>query len=308
MRLPVSHVLPLAALIFTVACSSGGNTRSAGLPPMRTGPAADYPVVVGDPYTIDGMTYTPVDKLNYDEVGHAQIAAGDSSRITGSSKTLPLPSYVEVTALDSGKTILVRMETRGPLTNDALIELSAGAAAQLGISGRAPVRVRRVNPPEPERALLRGGYRVPDRMDTPKPLLAVLLRKLNQQEPLSAPNQVTMPAPTQSANSAPIAPPVKPPLHTPPVITAPEPVSSPIPAPPPKAIPDNALVVQVGAFSSKARADSVAQGLEGAFVGKPRQFWVVRTGPFRTHAQAQAALAKAKSAGYIDARIQRAGD
>lgn len=275
---------------------------------MRTGPAADYPVVVGDPYTIDGTTYTPVDKLNYDEVGHAQIAAGDSSRITGSSKTLPLPSYVEVTALDSGKTILVRMETRGPLTNDALVELSAGAAAQLGISGRTPVRVRRVNPPEPERALLRGGYRVPDRMDTPKPLLAVLLRKLNQQEPLSAPTPVETSTPTPGHDPAPVAPPVKPPLHTPPVIAAPEAVPSPIPASPAKAIPANALVVQVGAFSSKTRADSVAEGLDGAFVSKPRQFWVVRTGPFRTQAQAQAALVKAKAAGYSDAQIQRAGD
>jgi len=272
---------------------------------MRTGPAADYPIVVGDPYTIDGTTYTPVDKLNYDEVGHAQIAAGESSRITGSSKTLPLPSYVEVTALDSGKTILVRMETRGPLNNEALIELSAGAATQLGISGLAPVRVRRVNPPEAERALLRGGYRVPDRMDTPKPLLAVLMRKLRQQEPLSGPTPVPTSTPT---TAPPLEQPAKPPLRTPPVVAVPEPVAGPIPGAASNAVPSGALVVQVGAFSSKARADTVAQGIDGAVVSKPRQFWVVRTGPFRTHAQAQAALVKAKAAGYSDARIQRAGD
>src|SRR3546814_14674210 len=73
-------------------------------------------------------------------------------------KTLPLPSYVEVTALDTGRTILVRVNDRGPMVTDRLIGLSLGAAEQLGIAdGVTAVRVRRTNPPAAERRLLRAG-------------------------------------------------------------------------------------------------------------------------------------------------------
>jgi rare lipoprotein A len=99
--------------------------------------------------------------------------------ISGSHRTLPLPCYVEVTSLDSGRTILVRLERRGPMQGDGLVALSPGAMAQLGLSGaHAPVRVRRVNPPEGERALLRSGQQAPARMDTPPGLLTALKRKL----------------------------------------------------------------------------------------------------------------------------------
>jgi rare lipoprotein A len=70
-----------------------------------------------------------------------------------------MPSYVEITALDTGRTILVRINDRGPMTNDRLIDLSEGAARQLGIvdKGTTGVRVRRVNPPENEKSALRAG-------------------------------------------------------------------------------------------------------------------------------------------------------
>ena len=91
-----------------------------------------------------------------------------------------MPSYIEVTSLDSGRTIVVRVDRRGPMDSTNLVELSAAAAAQLGLSnGHSAVRVRRVNPPEQERALLRAGAQVPERMPTPKALLAVLARKLD---------------------------------------------------------------------------------------------------------------------------------
>src|SRR3546814_13875405 len=81
-------------------------------------------------------------------------------------KTLPLPSYVEVTALDTGRTILVRVNDRGPMVTDRLIGLSRGAAEQLGIAdGVTAVRVRRTNPPAAERRLLRAGEPVRERID-----------------------------------------------------------------------------------------------------------------------------------------------
>jgi rare lipoprotein A len=114
--------------------------------------------------------------MNYDAVGFA--AADTGSGVTGSHHTLPLPSYVEVTSLDTGRTILVRLERRGPMSGDAVIALSPAAFAQLGAAAGAPVRVRRVNPPEEDRAALRADRTAPVRMDTPASLVAVLKRKL----------------------------------------------------------------------------------------------------------------------------------
>jgi rare lipoprotein A len=309
MRLPVKHVLPLAALIIVVAGGArGGNRADPPPPPPRTGPAADYPLVIGDPFTIAGVTHTPADKLNYDAVGHASIGEAGGNAVSAAHKVLPLPSYVEVTSLDSGKTILVRLERRGPMDNDHLIELSPGAAAQLGIAGvaRAPVRVRRVNPPEVERAMLRSGNRAPERMETPKPLLAVLMRKLTAGEPLApdARPGLASPGPAPRPGPMPI-PAAKPaPKPTPPAAFSPKPAPTPAAAPAPKPAASGSFMVQAAAFSSEERAEAAAARLS-ATVSKPGRFWLMRLGPFATRGEAEAALAKAKAAGYSDARIQR---
>ena len=215
MRLPVKHVSVAVSLLLI----SGLGTAVAEPQAVRaapTGPAADYPVIVGDPFVIAGTKWTPTDQLNYDAVGYAIIGAGEGSAaplvgVTAAHKTLPLPSYVEVTSLDTGRTIVVRIVARGPMTNDTLIGLSEAAAAQLGTTatGRAPVRVRRVNPPEVERAALRNGGTVPPRMDTPQSLLGVLQRKLASQSPLlpqpSTPPEMPRSVPVDSIASEAVA-------------------------------------------------------------------------------------------------------
>ena len=133
-------------------------------------------MVLGEPFTVDGQLYTPADTLNYDTVGYAGVDDGDG--VTLAHRTLPLPSYVEVTSLTTGKTILARVERRGPMTGTHLISLSPAAAAQLGEGEGAPVRVRRVNPPEADRLELRSGRAAAARIETPKPLVEVLRRKL----------------------------------------------------------------------------------------------------------------------------------
>src|SRR4051812_23701223 len=57
---------------------------------VANGPAADYPIVVGQPYRVGASLYTPADTMNYDEVGYA--AADSGVGVTGSHHTLPLPS------------------------------------------------------------------------------------------------------------------------------------------------------------------------------------------------------------------------
>ncbi|HEY6814708.1 MAG TPA: hypothetical protein VI168_04130, partial [Croceibacterium sp.] len=84
------------------ACGTTGGgssaSRMAQLAPAN-GPGADYPVVVGEPYAVDGTSYTPEDVLNYDQVGFVAEDFGGGSAVTGAHHTLPLPSYVEVTSL-----------------------------------------------------------------------------------------------------------------------------------------------------------------------------------------------------------------
>lgn len=312
MRSPVNHALTIAALLVAGAGGAALAARPASPPTPPSGPAADYPVVVGAPFTIGATTWTPADQLNYDAVGEADIQQGLEG-VSAAHKTLPLPSYVEVTSLATGRTILVRLVERGPMVNETLLALSPDAAAQLGIGSRAPVRVRRVNPPETERAALRTGSRGPQRMDTPESLLKVLRRKLAEQSPLLPPPSTppTMPAspalpsistppraPTAvprlpSVEPKPVAAPAKKPEEKPPVVSS------------PRAVTKGSTIVQVAAFSTAERAKSAATRL-GGHVSPAGRLWRVRLGPFAGRADAAAALGKAKAAGYSDARIQRA--
>ena len=316
MRLTVNRFVPLAAFVALAACGAA-TAEPISVQIAPSGPAADYPMVIGAPFTIDGTTYKPADVMNYDAVGYAAVGTDGGTGITGAHRTLPLPSYVEVTSLESGKTILVRLERRGPMTNARLIELSPGAAAQLGLTGdRAPIRVRRVNPPEPERSALRLDGRAPERMETPKSLLAVLMRKLDQQNgaapapvalPATLPATTVAPKPAPVATPAPTIPPRRP---IPRVRAEPQAVAPPTPAPTPAPVATTAavrgsLTVQVAAFSTKARADGAAAKLGGQ-VSQSGRLWRVRMGPYNAQPQAAAALAKAKAAGYSDARIQPA--
>ncbi|MCT2558632.1 SPOR domain-containing protein [Tsuneonella sp. YG55] len=321
----------------------GGNhpDMATAIQPARSGPAADYPMVLGDPYTIDGVLYTPVDTLNYDVVGYAAVAGGEG--ITLAHRTLPLPSYVEVTSLASGKTILARVERRGPMTGDRFVALSAAAAAQLGADEGAAVRVRRVNPPEKDRAELRAGRPAPERMETPKSLVEVLRRRL----PESGAASLRAPVPDVAAIAAavtvsPSAPSVTPssravagppaaaksttafpllPLAgsgeaAKPVVVAraeAEPAAaSRAKAPSPKSAetaPVSAgegFVIQAATFSVRENAEKVAQAL-GGFISPSGRFYRVRTGPFENRGQAEAALAKVRAAGYSDARVYSAG-
>lgn len=269
-------------------------------------------MVLGAPFAIDGVTYTPKDTLNYDQVGYAAASTEGGTGISLAHRVLPLPSYVEVTSLKTGRTILARVERRGPMSGSNLIELSPGAARQLGAEGdRAPVRIRRVNPPEADRALLRTGQQAPNRMDTPMPLVGVLMRKLDP----AAAQAASAAIPAAVAAAAPSAPPLKlarakpavsPPASIKPHAAPPTAKAAPrVAAATPATPADSKVIVQVGAFSNSARAAEVARRL-GGHVSPSGKLYRVRVGGFASSAAAQGTLAKAKGAGYSDARIQRA--
>jgi len=112
--------------------------------------------IVGDPYRVAGRWYTPEDDPNYSAVGtaswygsafHGRLTANgevfDMNGITGAHPTLPLPSYVRVTNLQNGRSVVVRLNDRGPYTHNRLIDLSGRAADLLDFrrAGTAQVQV-----------------------------------------------------------------------------------------------------------------------------------------------------------------------
>ena len=105
---------------------------------MRAAPASDIAGKLDEPYTIDGTQYRPADGPS-DEVGYAGFMANGIG-VSATHKTLPVPSYVEVTSLATGRTILVRIAERGPATNYRLADLSLRRGAAIGPAGR---RLRR---------------------------------------------------------------------------------------------------------------------------------------------------------------------
>jgi rare lipoprotein A len=62
--------------------------------------------------------------------------------MSAAHRTLPLPSYVEVTNLGNGQKVVVRVNDRGPFHGDRLIDVSYAAAHRLGMLGRGTARVR----------------------------------------------------------------------------------------------------------------------------------------------------------------------
>jgi rare lipoprotein A len=110
---------------------------------------------VGEPYQVHGVWYYPKEQPNYDEIGIASwygeqfhnhyTADGEVFDMTLSSAahtTLPLPSLVEVTNLANGKTLVVRVNDRGPFVDGRIIDLSKEAAAELGFVTAGVTRVR----------------------------------------------------------------------------------------------------------------------------------------------------------------------
>ncbi|WP_233243296.1 MULTISPECIES: septal ring lytic transglycosylase RlpA family protein [unclassified Caulobacter] len=158
--------LAMAGLLVT-ACATpdprfaiGGS--EAGRPSSQSAPPAGKPLRGTEkPYQIRGVWYYPKEDPDYDAKGvgswygeqfhNRRTANGelfDMDLPTAAHKTLPLPSLVEVTNLDNGRKMIVRVNDRGPFIDDRIIDLSRAAAEELGYrrQGVARVRVRYVGP------------------------------------------------------------------------------------------------------------------------------------------------------------------
>jgi len=137
-HLTASAPLAILALLLLTACEPP--------PPVR--------YVVGEPYQMGGVWSYPRETFSFVQTGLASVAAGSSggftangepyerSRATAAHRTLQLPSVVSVTNLETGRTLLVRVNDRGPANPGRVLELSPRAAELLGVPAGGAAQVR----------------------------------------------------------------------------------------------------------------------------------------------------------------------
>jgi rare lipoprotein A len=110
---------------------------------------------VGKPYMVAGRVYVPEEDVNYREEGlaswygddfHGRLTANgevfDMASLTAAHPTLPMPSYARVTNMRNGKSLIVRVNDRGPYHGNRLVDVSNKAAELLEFRGNGVARVR----------------------------------------------------------------------------------------------------------------------------------------------------------------------
>lgn len=281
---------------------------------------------IGNPYIVDGLRYEPMNSsVGYSEKGiaswygndfHGKATANGECynmyAFTAAHKTLPLPTIVRVTNLENNRSIVVKVNDRGPFVRGRVLDLSYAAAQSLDIArtGTAPVLVEAIGGPfhktdngwftaaaEPKR----------NAHDIPAETLPTVVPQTAQEEDLAP--QVL---PTQAQAKAEVARERK--LGVPaPKTTLPKP-----PAYENRMFTDTTplthtrVYVQVGAYAEEARA--AEQKVQLAKLYKTahtspvesggKQLLRVRAGPFRSVADAEAALEKVVQAGFNTAQIK----
>ena len=279
---------------------------------------------VGNPYKIGGRWYTPKEDPSYNRVGvaswygelfHGRYTANgevyDMNALTAAHPTLPLPTYARVTNLRNGRSIVVRVNDRGPYASDRIIDMSRRSAQALGFQreGTAKVRVEYMGlaPLDGNDSLERRVYasqpfaRMADLSDRVKNIrkprrrtrLAQAVLKEVQSDPMvvaSIPRQRNAATPIVNewavqtrAAATPLAP---------------------------KA--ERALFIQAASFRNRDFADSLrgrlasmgpADVLPADVAGQT--YYRVRLGPFAARHDADEALRAVVGSGMLDARIVR---
>jgi rare lipoprotein A len=282
--------------------------------PKVTVPANAGVYRVGQPYQIGGVWYYPREQPDYDETGIASwygpgfygklTADGElytAQDLTGAHKTLPMPVNVRVTNLENGRSLVVRVNDRGPFAAGRIIDLSERAARLLGFyeKGTARVRVQYV-----ARADLPTGQPQPFGVGTPEDVQAALPKvETGKVETGSLP---AIPG-TREAGQKPLRELPKPAQQA----TIGSPDASGLPSGQVTSVPVPTvthLYVQLGAFSNYANASRLAARMGtdvniSAIQRNGQTLYRVRSGPFATTEDADAALSRLMGLGAADAHI-----
>ena len=272
----------LAIGLLAAGCATKPPPVKVGAAPVEA-PRGKGTNKVGTPYQIDGVWYYPAEDLSYDETGiaswygeqfHAKETANgelfDLNAMTAAHRTLPMPSIVQVTNLENGRTIQLRVNDRGPFARGRILDVSRRAAQLLGFeqTGTAKVRVRILPEQSIQVASLARRNNDPDKAFAEAPKAAP--RETVVAESLAPPAGVRAAAPRRAAPSAP--------AHdtTPAIVqlasaTEPPPLPEKFTVVPVK---PTAIYIQAGAFS---QTDNVAR-----VKAKLQNYGPVRTSSVRT--------------------------
>ena len=307
-----------AALAFGLGgCGGGGNGQPLGervIPLGQPVPKGGGRYHVGDPYEVAGLTYTPREDPAYDRVGSAswygelfhgrRTANGeiyDMDRLSAAHPTLPLPIYARVTNLNNGRSLVVRINDRGPFARDRVIDLSRRSAELLGFrnQGTATVRVKYLG-----RAPMNGddSYELAYLASQNWARVAAKGKTPNAAPITVSAKERTKAGTTENPALAWNAEKPRPAALSTPQVTG--------------AVASNAkaqvpgLMVQAGTFKNKDNAERARTVLSAiapvdvaSIAVRAETYLCVRVGPFADAAEAQAALAKVTQAGYRGAKV-----
>lgn len=283
---------------------------------------------VGNPYEIDGKWYYPREDYFYNEVGvaswygadfHNGITANgekyDMHAMTAAHKTLPLPSIVRVTNLENGKSVILRVNDRGPFYENRIIDVSKYAAERLGFHRKGTTKVRveimAKESKELKQAMLnkekwaKNAYKNNDNVsydtasynntskktyntagsNTKQSVYKTSIRSVTKTP--ANPKNVYTPYTGYTEEPVDVAP-----LHT---------VSATY-----NEVGEASLFVQTGAFSVKENADRFAEEMKqygDVSIFKEGTVYKVRLGPFATGEEAEMTLNNVNATGLYDGRI-----
>lgn len=310
-------LLVLAGCAFVANCSetkfASMAVKEIELPNAPAQPKGVYKV--GDPYQINGVWYYPAEDYNYDETGiaswygpnfHGKFTANgetyDMNDVTAAHRTLPMPSIVRVTNLENGRSLLVRVNDRGPYAHNRIIDLSRRSAQLLGVIDNGTARVRVQIMADESRALAlqmkgQGGTEVASL--APQPRVQV------QAETLPAPGSTEKPKPVAVVKpaAAPVAAHDPPPTHLDGVDLAKQQVKL-VPVKPTQ------IFIQAGAFSrfdNAHRLSAILSPFGPTTVSqvdtKSGTLFRVRIGPIGSVSDADTLLERVIGSGHPEARI-----
>jgi rare lipoprotein A len=301
----------MAALLLLAACKA---EEKAAAPAG----AAQGLYKVGKPYQVDGVWYYPHEDMNYDETGiaswygqqfHGRFTANgevfDLNTLTAAHHTLPLPSIVEVTNMENGRAIQLRVNDRGPFARGRIIDVSQHAAQLLGFdrNGTAKVHVKVLATETLQAQAVARRRGVEEGSGAPAEAAQAVPRTAVDAQPLAplpgsraAPQQIASAPPTRTAAAQAAPPLVDPPLSEKVTLVS--------------ARPNTQIYVQAGAFAQMDNANRVRQRV--ATLGSVQVSGVringnnlfrVRLGPVANVDEADRLLARVLATGLPDARI-----
>ena len=321
-------LVPLGALLAIAACTTGPPP-----PPEITFDQPPPPAIgggiykVGDPYEIVGVWYYPREDNEYDKTGigswygeefNGRLTANgeifNRNAITAAHPTLPMPVNARVTNLENGRSLVVRINDRGPFVNDRIIDLSERAAELLGYrtQGTAQVRVTFLG-----RAELNGnrtlsiGESTPVEIANAVPAVPTSFVATNALSPVAG----AATAPTRPVEALPRPSPLQAEqVYSLPVVDGGVVQMADLPPVDGEVVqmadpPPNEIYVQAGTFDDFTNADRVASSLAHASAQISRVdrgediIFRVRMGPYHDVATADAVLYQVQTAGHTDVNI-----